>query len=103
MEAYASASYVAEEVFSALRTVVAFAGEDKETERYEKHLIQARNNNIRRAFFNAISNGLLWFFVFSCYALSFWYGIGLIIEERDLPPEERVYTPANVVSVCCEG
>ena len=33
--AYASAGGIAEEVLSSIRTVVAFGGETKETERYE--------------------------------------------------------------------
>lgn len=34
LEAYAKAGAVAEEVFGAIRTVVAFGGQDKEAERY---------------------------------------------------------------------
>ncbi|KAG5894745.1 ATP-dependent translocase ABCB1, partial [Gonioctena quinquepunctata] len=99
MESYGAAGAIAEEVLSAIRTVVAFDGHQKETERYNKHLIHAKNNNIKRSLFNALSNGCLWFFVYACYALSFWYGVGLIIEERNLPQEEQVYNPGNMVSV----
>ncbi|RZC36876.1 ABC tran domain containing protein, partial [Asbolus verrucosus] len=99
LEAYGTAGAIAEEVISSVRTVVAFDGQKKEFERYEKHLETAKNNNIRKNLFAAISNGLIWFFVFASYALSFWYGVGLILEERDLPENEKVYTPANMVSV----
>ncbi|KAG5894746.1 ATP-dependent translocase ABCB1, partial [Gonioctena quinquepunctata] len=99
MESYGAAGAIAEEVLSAIRTVVAFDGHQKETERYNKHLIHAKNNNIKRSLFNALSNGCLWFFVYACYALSFWYGVGLIIEERNLPQEEQVYNPGNMVSI----
>lgn len=34
LKAYAKAGAIADEVLSAIRTVVAFGGEDKETERY---------------------------------------------------------------------
>ncbi|XP_074038788.1 ATP-dependent translocase ABCB1 isoform X2 [Leptinotarsa decemlineata] len=99
MDSYGSAGAIAEEVLSSIRTVVAFDGQKKETERYNNHLIQAKDNNIKRGLFNALSNGCLWFFVYACYALSFWYGVGLILEEEDLPPEQQVYNPGNMVSV----
>ncbi|CAG9824229.1 unnamed protein product [Phaedon cochleariae] len=99
LEAYGFAGSVAQEVFSSIRTVVAFEGQEKESERYHKHLVHARNNNIKRGLFNSLSNGCLWFFVYACYALSFWYGVGLILEERYLPASERVYTAGNMVSV----
>lgn len=103
LESYAAAGAIAEEVLSSIRTVVAFDGQDKEMERYDKHLVKAKINNIKRVFFNAISNGVLWFFVYGCYALSFWYGVELIIEERAYPEEERIYTPGNMISVCYLG
>ena len=86
-----------------MRTVVAFDGQEKEFSRYEKHLETAKNNNIRKNLFSGISNGFMWFFVFASYALSFWYGVGLILNERSLPEEERIYTPGNMVSVSITG
>ncbi|XP_018573284.1 multidrug resistance protein 1-like isoform X2 [Anoplophora glabripennis] len=99
LESYGASGSIAEEVLSAIRTVVAFDGQEKEISRYNKHLVSAKKNNIKRGIFNSLSNGCLWFFVYGCYALSFWYGVGLIIEERNLPPQDRVYTPGNMVSV----
>lgn len=99
MESYGAAGAIAEEVLSSIKTVVAFDGQQKEISRYNKHLVDAKQNNLKRGFFNALSNGCLWFFVYACYALSFWYGVKLILDERHLPPEEQIYTPANMVSV----
>lgn len=99
LEAYGSAGVIVEEVLSSIRTVVSFGGQEKEMKRYNEHLVTAKNNNIKRSIFNAASNGVLWFFVYACYALSFWYGVGLIIEERNLPEDKRVYDPGNMVSV----
>lgn len=101
LESYGAAGAIAEEVLSSIRTVIAFDGQEKEMERYNVHLVTAKKNNIKRCLFNSISNGVLWFFVYGCYALSFWYGVGLIIEEREYPEEERVYTPGNMVAVSC--
>jgi ATP-binding cassette subfamily B (MDR/TAP) protein 1 len=99
MEAYGAAGSIAEEVLSSVRTVVAFNGQEKEITRYEKHLQSAKRNNITKNLFSGISNGFMWFFIFASYALSFWYGVGLILEERYLPKEEITYTPANMVAV----
>jgi ATP-binding cassette subfamily B (MDR/TAP) protein 1 len=100
MEAYGAAGSIAEEVLSSIRTVVAFDGQEKEITRYDKHLQSAKKNNITKSLFSGISNGFMWFFLFASYALSFWYGVGLILEEKYLPEDQIIYTPANMVSVC---
>ncbi|XP_044766755.1 ATP-dependent translocase ABCB1-like [Coccinella septempunctata] len=99
MESYSQAGSIAEEVFSAIRTVVAFDGQKKEMKRYDQHLTDARNNNIKRNLFNGLSNGFLWFFVYGCCALSMWFGVKLMIEEKDLPEDQITYTPGTVVAV----
>ncbi|RZC38659.1 ABC tran domain containing protein, partial [Asbolus verrucosus] len=99
LEAFEAAGIIAEEVLGAIRTVIAFGGEEKEFKRYVDHLSKAEKNNIKRNMLSGVSNGIMWFFIFASYALSFWYGVGLIIDDRSLPPEKRKYTPSNVVSV----
>ncbi|CAB3362047.1 Hypothetical predicted protein [Cloeon dipterum] len=99
VEAYGKAGSIAEEVLSSIRTVIAFNGQKKESERYDKNLIFARDNNIKRGFFSGLGFGMLWFFIYASYSLSFWYGVGLIIEESDLPPNERTYTVQVMVTV----
>lgn len=99
MEAYGKAGAIAEEVLTAIRTVVAFGGQQKEIERYKEQLVVARDNNIRGALLIAINNGIMWFLVFGSYGLSFYYGIKLIIDEKELPMDERVYTPGNMITV----
>ncbi|XP_060520775.1 ATP-dependent translocase ABCB1-like isoform X2 [Cylas formicarius] len=99
MQAYSGAGSVAEEVLSSIRTVVAFDGQERECKRYETYVKQAKDNNMKKCFFNAINQGFIWFLTYSCYALAFWYGVGLVIEERAIPIEERVYTPGNMIGV----
>ncbi|KAK9877111.1 hypothetical protein WA026_016856 [Henosepilachna vigintioctopunctata] len=99
MESYSKAGAIAEEVFSSIRTVVAFDGQKKEIKRYDKHLQDARNNNVKRNLFSGLSNGFIWFFVYSCCALSMWYGVMLIIEEKSLAKDEITYTPGIVVTI----
>lgn len=99
MSAYAKAGAVAEEVFSAIRTVVGFGGQDRESERYATNLVDARKINIKKGFFAGLGFGMLWFFIYATYALAFWYGVGLVIEHKPLPPEEQVYTAGNMFTV----
>ncbi|XP_059476187.1 ATP-dependent translocase ABCB1 [Neocloeon triangulifer] len=99
VEAYGKAGSIAEEVLSSIRTVIAFNGQKKESHRYDGNLIFARDNNIKRYFFSGLGFGLLWFFIYASYSLSFWYGVGLVLEERNLPPEEVTYTVAVMVTV----
>ncbi|XP_047533221.1 ATP-dependent translocase ABCB1-like [Vanessa atalanta] len=84
-EAIASgkAGAVAEEALSAVRTVYAFSGQRKEIERYDGHLSEVRKINIKKGFFNGMAMGTLFFCIFCAYALSFWFGYKLMVEEPE--------------------
>lgn len=99
MDAYGSAGAIAEEVLSSIRTVVSFGGQHKETDRYKGKLVFARDNNIKRSLLSGIGFAFLWFFIYASYALAFWYGVKLILEDRDLPLDEQTYDPGNMVTV----
>lgn len=99
IEAYSSASAVAEDVLGSIRTVVAFDGQAKENERYQTQIKHARKMNIRRIAWTGVSTGLMWCLVYARYALSIWYGVKLLINERDLPDDQKTYTSATVISV----
>lgn len=99
MDAYGAAGAIAEEVLSAIRTVIAFGGQKKEIERYSEKLIFARKNNIKRSFLSGIGFGLLWFFIYASYAMAFWYGVQLILKDKYLPQEEQIYDAGNMVTV----
>ena len=70
--AYARAGAVAEEVFSSIRTVVAFGGEQKEVQRYGGELGAARRVGIMRGIATGILLGAIMGAFFSSYALAFW-------------------------------
>lgn len=93
-DAYGAAGAIAEEVLGTIRTVLAFGGQAKEIERYDKNLIFAKKNNIIRSTLTAFGFGLLWFFIYCSYALAFWYGVGLIIDK-----ENDTYTPGTMITV----
>ena len=99
MDAYGAAGAIAEEVLSAIRTVVAFGGQGKELHRYNEQLVFAKDNNIKRSFLSGIGFGLLWFFIYGSYALAFWYGVGLVLDERHLEPQYITYDAGTMVTV----
>ena len=49
----------------AIRTVVAFGGQDKEVERYERKLIHARKAGTLRGLLTGVGGGLMWFIIYS--------------------------------------
>lgn len=92
LTAYAKAGAVAEEVLSAIRTVIAFGGQKKEITRYEKNLEDAKKIGIRKAMTANISMGFAFLLIYASYALAFWYGTSLIIEGES-------YTIGSVLTV----
>uniref|UniRef100_A0A7N4P849 ATP binding cassette subfamily B member 1 n=1 Tax=Sarcophilus harrisii TaxID=9305 RepID=A0A7N4P849_SARHA len=80
--AYAKAGAVAEEVLAAIRTVIAFGGQKKELERYNRNLEEAKNIGIKKAITANISMGIAFLLIYASYALAFWYGTSLIISKE---------------------
>uniref|UniRef100_A0A8C6RHU3 Multidrug resistance protein 1 n=1 Tax=Nannospalax galili TaxID=1026970 RepID=A0A8C6RHU3_NANGA len=82
LHAYAKAGAVAEEVLAAIRTVIAFGGQKKELERYNKNLEEAKRLGIKKAITANISIGAAFLLMYASYALAFWYGTSLVIAEE---------------------
>lgn len=105
LAAYGKAGAVAEEVLSNMRTVAAFGGEEKEVIRYKGNLTFARRSGIIRGMMTGLSGGVTYFIIFSSYSLAFWYGVKLIMDDRDAcveaPLEECVirYQPKSLLVV----
>ncbi|RVE52406.1 hypothetical protein evm_002800 [Chilo suppressalis] len=97
LKAYSVAGVVAEEVLAAIRTVVAFGGEKKEITRYSTRLEPARKMGVMRGVYSGIGSGVMWLIIYATYALSFWYGVGLILDSRH--EEKPVYTPAVLMII----
>lgn len=97
-DAYGLAGSIAEEVLTVVRTVIAFGGQSKEITRYQEQLDFAKKNNIKRQSMTALGFGLLWFFIYGSYALAFWYGVKLILEQKGTP--NPTYDPETMVTVC---
>ncbi|XP_031432823.1 ATP-dependent translocase ABCB1 [Clupea harengus] len=92
LSAYAKAGAVAEEILVAISTVVAFNGQQKAVERYERNLEDAKNFGVKKAISTNVSMGLTQFVIFATYALAFWYGTKLSIDEPENYSIGRVIT-----------
>lgn len=97
LKSYSRAGAVAEEVLGNIRTVVGFNGEEKELDRYKDRLQSAEINGKKKGIYAGIGGGLMWFIIYCCYALAFWYGISLILDDRD--KDDKDYTPAVLIIV----
>lgn len=73
-DSYAGAGAVAEQAISAIRTIVAFGGQKRETEAYVKQLDTAFLHGKKRAIVTGSGVGAFMFILFSVYGLTFWYG-----------------------------
>jgi ATP-binding cassette subfamily B (MDR/TAP) protein 1 len=67
--------------------------------RYTANLVHAKKINVKRAFLMGLGFGFLWFFIYASYALAFWYGVGLVLDDKPKPEDEKVYTPDSMVTV----
>ncbi|KAK9877113.1 hypothetical protein WA026_016858 [Henosepilachna vigintioctopunctata] len=99
-ESYSKAGAIAEETFRSIRTVVAFNGQNIEMERYEKPLIDAKIVNIKNSLSTGLKNGIIWFVRFAGTALPWWYGFHLIIAANHSSPDNSIYSPARVITIC---
>ena len=43
----------------------------------------ARRSGILRGILTGVSGGIVWFLIFASYALAFWYGIKLVMDDRE--------------------
>ncbi|XP_031626047.1 multidrug resistance protein homolog 65 [Contarinia nasturtii] len=92
LNSYSAAANVAEEVLSGIRTVFAFGGEKSEIERYNKRLINAKKAVKVKGLLAGLGDGIMRFLFFGSNALAFWYGVKLVLEDRNKVDKE--YTPA---------
>lgn len=93
MKAYSAASSVAEEAISAIRTVFAFGGQEKERKRYETMLKPGMINACKRNFVTGLGMSIHWTTIYLALGFGIWYGVQLIISPDD------IYTIGDVVIV----
>jgi ATP-binding cassette subfamily B (MDR/TAP) protein 1 len=85
MTAYAKAGGVAEEAFFNIKIVNAFAGHNKEAERYDKLLNDAKNISIKSALASAFGVGLPFLLILVVTAITVWLS-ALFVENGKISP-----------------
>ncbi|OON20791.1 ABC transporter, ATP-binding protein, partial [Opisthorchis viverrini] len=95
VEAYSRAGGIANEVLSAIRTVVAFGGEEKEYNRYSAELTTAQKQGVKKSMAVGGVMGLIGLTLFTSAAVVFWYGVELMLTAE--------YTGGTVVAVALLG
>ncbi|KAK3766077.1 hypothetical protein RRG08_002313 [Elysia crispata] len=88
-QAYAKAGGVAEEVFSSIRTVQAFNGQEKEAQRYQEALVKAREYGIKKSIASGLGHGASWGIVMFTLGVGFWYG-GKLVRDGDYQVHEMM-------------
>lgn len=97
LNAYAKAANIVEEVLSSIRTVFAFGGEKIEVDRYKKHLLPAEKIVEEKSFCACIEDASMRFLYFFSCALSFWFGVRWVLDDRD--KIDKIYTTSVLITV----
>lgn len=97
LESYSRAGDVADEVLASIRTVTAFGGEAKELQRYNEQLRLSVKSGQKKGIYAGLSNAFMWLLTYWSYAVAFWYGAYLIVQDRE--KENKVYTPASLMII----
>lgn len=61
--------------------------------RYDKNLVFAQHWGIRKGILMGLFTGYMWLIIFLCYALAFWYGSKLVLEEEEYSPGTLLQVP----------
>lgn len=86
-----------EEVLGGVRTVFAFGGEHLEVQRYKKRLEPAEKIAERKGIFGCIDDAAIRFIYFCSLAISFWFGVQWVLEDRD--KTDKTYTTISLITV----
>ncbi|RGB26342.1 multidrug resistance protein 1a, partial [Rhizophagus diaphanus] len=81
-DAYAAAGGIVEQVLSNIRTVLAFGGQSRELARYATQLELAYKAGKKKAIVSGAGIGFMMMVLFFSYALAFWYGSRLILNNE---------------------
>jgi hypothetical protein len=68
--------------------------------RYKDTLDEPTRMGMKRGLHIGLGAGTTWLIIFIARAITFWYGINLILEDRYKDVEDRIYTPGIILVVC---
>ncbi|CAD5205765.1 unnamed protein product [Bursaphelenchus okinawaensis] len=78
-EKYAIAGSIAEEAFGSMRTVLAFNGQYRELDRYEKALEDGRKTGLVKYMYMGLGFSITFLIMYLSYGVAFWFGSLLIV------------------------
>ena len=61
--------------------MTAFGGQNRAAEKYSKDLIDAEKFRVKKSVFAGLTFGFSFLAMYCAYALTFWYGGKLVVEE----------------------
>ncbi|CAJ1374272.1 unnamed protein product [Effrenium voratum] len=96
---YAKAAAVVEECLYAMRTVVAFGGENRELAKFKAALVHTRKGGIKNGFKIGIGMGYTMMIVMFGSALAFWFGMTLRYHGELNPSTGREWQPGNIMAI----
>jgi len=98
-EAYARAGAISEEALNAIRTIASLGGEEKESKRYDSVLQENKGPITKYSVICGCAIGLLFFAMYSIYALGFFIGSIFIDHNVYNPASDGPYNVGNVLTV----
>ncbi|PWW76293.1 hypothetical protein C7212DRAFT_280658 [Tuber magnatum] len=97
----ARAADVVEEVLASIRTTQSLNAHHRAEEQYKKIVDIAKGFGVKKAFADACSAGLSYFFVFASYSLCFFYGVRLFRDGSIQNPGVIVTWVYNILQWTC--
>lgn len=92
-KAYAKAGAVVEQALSSIKTVIAFNGQEKESQRYDKNLKEGGTSSFFKGFAMGLAIGGIWLILYFVFTVAFGYGIKLMGDR------EPGFEPGNVLTI----
>ncbi|ORX89508.1 ste6-like protein [Basidiobolus meristosporus CBS 931.73] len=83
LDHYSISGTLAEEVISSIRTATAFGQQKKLSELYNKNILLAKQEGLKKAFFSGAGIGVIYFIIYAAYSLAFWFG-GKLLNWNDI-------------------
>ncbi|KAK9711625.1 hypothetical protein K7432_007714 [Basidiobolus ranarum] len=82
LDYYSISGTLAEEVFSSIRTAVAFGQQKKLSSMYNVNITNAKKQGMKKSLLTGLGLGVIFLVIYSAYSLAFWYGGKLIIKKE---------------------
>lgn len=95
--AYSQSAGYAEQAMSAIRVVIAFGMESKETANYCKYLERSKKASIKNHTYIALSVGLLFLFIYCAYGYAFYMGSVFVEYQVMNSAQGRPYSGGDAI------